>query len=139
MLRTVAVLCLAACLGVMIATSLTCAIGLSRQTSTWCGPGIILPIGIMLAIPNAIILGIPAALAFEKAGLNRWWQFVIGGIVISLPAWYVLAEPFSSTRWQAVGFFDSLNYLGTGAIAGGVFWFLKRGELRKVDKGPDSI
>ncbi|MDO9334181.1 MAG: hypothetical protein Q7T57_06650, partial [Dehalococcoidales bacterium] len=73
---------------------------------------------------SAVILGLPAHLAFRRLGLRSWWQFMLGGLIFAVPVWYSLAEPFESPRWIQSGFFDSLNYLGSGAIAGFAFWWL---------------
>ena len=72
----------------------------------------------------AVLLGLPASLLFQKVGFRRWWQFALGGVAFAVPYWYSLAEPFSSPRWAEVGFFDSLNYLGSGLAGGIAFWWL---------------
>ena len=123
MLRTVWLLSLAAMVGVVGATSSACVIGLISGTSTWCGLHFAWPIGFILAIPFAIVFGLPASLAFRKAGLFRWWQFVLGGSIVAAPVWYEFAQPFSSARWLSSGFFDSLIFLGTGAAAGLAYWW----------------
>ena len=125
MLRSIALLALAAVLGVVGGTSSACVIGVTQGTSTWCGFPLVWPIGAMLAIPVAILFGVPAELLFRRVGLLRWWQFVIGGVVLSLPLWYTLAQPFESPRWQASGFFDTLNYIGSGALGGLSYWLLR--------------
>jgi len=131
MLRTVTLLCIAAVLGVVGATTSTCLVGLTQGTTTWCGLPLAWPIGVAFAVPVALVLGIPADFAFRRAGLRQWWLFPIGGALLSLPVWYEFAQPFDSPRWQASGLFDTLNYVGTGALAGFAFWWLKvRREAR---------
>jgi hypothetical protein len=124
MLRVMLLLALAAVIGVVGATSSACVIGLSSGTGTWCGFVLVWPIGIIFAVPVALLLGAPADLLYRKAGLRRWWQFVLGGSLLSLPLWYELAQPFASARWQASGLFDSLNYIGSGALGGLAYWWL---------------
>jgi hypothetical protein len=125
MLRVLALLAFAAVLGVVAATSSACAIGLSQGTSTWCGFPLVWPIGIVFAVPVAVVLGLPADALYRKFGLRRWWQFVLGGAVLALPLWYSLAEPFSSPRWQLNGAFDTLNYVGSGVFGGLAYWWLR--------------
>jgi hypothetical protein len=124
-------LVLAAILGVVGATAVTCAVGLATGTGTWCGLPLYWVVGTPFAVASAVVLGFPASLAFRKLGLHRWWQFVLGGTALALPIWFGLAQPFDSVRWLASGLFDSLNYLGSGAVAGLAFWWLttrQRGE-----------
>jgi hypothetical protein len=124
-LRAIFFLALAAVVGVVGATSSACVVGLATGTDTWCGFPLVWPIGIIFAVPAAVLFGVPADLLYRKAGLRRWWQFVVGGSLLALPFWYELAQPFTSSRWQINGFFDSLNYLGSGAIAGLAYWWLR--------------
>jgi ABC-type spermidine/putrescine transport system permease subunit II len=123
MRRIVVLLLLAAVVGVVGATAVTCGVGLASGTSTWCGLPLYWVVGIPPAAISAVVLGLPAYLLFRKLGFLRWWQFIIGGTVLALPFWYEFAQPFSSARWHASGFFDSLNYLGSGAVAGFAFWW----------------
>ena len=44
--------------------------------------------------------------------------------MFAVPFWYSLAQPFESARWVQSGFFDSINYLGSGVLAGLAFWWL---------------
>lgn len=126
MRRTLALLCIAAVLGVVTATSSTCGIGLIAGTTTWCWmPGLWL-FAFPVATVFAVVLGFPAALLYRRLGLVRWWQFAVGGAVIAVPFWFEAALPFASPRWQQSGFYDSLNYLGSGLFGGLWFWFLLR-------------
>ena len=124
MLRILGLSCLAAILGVVTATSSTCGVGLASGTDTWCGLQWVWLVGFPTAIAFALVVGFPAALLYRKLGLTRWWQFLAGGALIATPYWFAMAEPFTSVRWQQSGFFDSLNYLGSGALAGIWFWWL---------------
>ncbi|MDM4767198.1 hypothetical protein [Pelomonas sp. SE-A7] len=126
MLRIAGMLALASLIGVVVSTSAACAIGLSRGTDTWCGFVLVWPIGTIIAAPFAVVVGIPADALFRRVGLKHWIWYVSGGLVLSLPVWYELAQPFDSPRWNSAGFFDSLQYLGTGAVAGLAFWVLRR-------------
>jgi hypothetical protein len=118
-------LTLASVIGVVGATSSACVLGLASGTSTWCGFWLVWPIGVIYAIPVAVLFGVPAEFLYRRAGFQRWWQFVLGGVVLSLPLWYQMAQPFVSVRWQQSGFFDSLNYLGSGAIGSFAYWWLR--------------
>jgi hypothetical protein len=118
-------LCVAAVLGVLAATTLTCVVGLSAGTDTWCG-ALIPFVGAPIAIVCAVVVGFPAHLLFRKFGLSSWWHYVSGGVLIAVPVWYQLATPFSSPRWEHAGVFDSLNYLGSGLFAGLAFYLLLR-------------
>ncbi|MET3918553.1 hypothetical protein ABID97_005384 [Variovorax sp. OAS795] len=60
----------------------------------------------------------------KRWNLKRWWQFALGGLLLAVPFWNELAVPFDSVRWAQSGLFDSLNYLGSGAVGGLVFWLL---------------
>lgn len=122
MIRALWFSCIAAILGVVTATGASCGIGLANGTDTWCGFGWVWPFAFPIALFFALVAGFPAALVFRKLGLKSWWQFFIAGGVISLPVWLVLAQPFSSPRWQSAGFYDSLNYLGAGAMSGLWLW-----------------
>ena len=119
-------LCLAAIAGVMIATTASCLIGLSIGTGTWCSPGLMAISGVPIAVVCALVAGLPAYLLFRRLHFTSWWHYALGGLLIAVPGWYLMAMPFSSPRWQSAGFFDSLNYLGSGLCAGVVFYFLVR-------------
>ena len=141
MLRVIGLLCLAAVIGVAIATAGTCGVGLLTGTSTWCGLPLYWLFGFPPAIAFAVALGFPAYLVFRRLGLRSWWQFTLGGLLSAVPFWYSLAQPFESARWVQSGLFDSLNYLGSGALAGLVFWWLAvRGQcaLTHRSSGPPS-
>jgi hypothetical protein len=83
-------------------------------------------VGWPLAIASAILFGAPAYAVFRWLGLAEWWQFALGGFIFATPIWYSFAEPFDSPRWQSAGFYDSLNYLGSGLVAGLLFWWFQR-------------
>jgi hypothetical protein len=124
MLRTIGLLCLAAVLGVTVATAGTCGVGLATGTGTWCGLPLYWIVGFPPAVLVAVIFGLPAHLLFQRIGLRSWVWFVVGGLLFSVPVWHSLAQPFDSPRWVQSGFFDSLNYLGSGAFGGLAFWWL---------------
>lgn len=124
MLRIIGLLCLAAIIGVTVATASTCGVGLLDGTGTWCGLPLYWLFGFPPAAACAVGLGLPAYLVFRRFGLLSWWNFMLGGLLIAVPFWYLLAQPFESARWVQSGFFDSLNYLGSGALAGLAFWWL---------------
>ena len=133
-LQILKLLCFASIMGVVGATTSACVIGLAIGTSTWCGVHLAWPVGFVLAIPCAVLFGFPAQFIYRKLGLTRWWQFVIGGVVIAIPIWESFAQPFSSARWLQSGFFDSLIFLGSGAFAAIVFWFLDRRRNARDDQ-----
>jgi hypothetical protein len=118
-------LLLAAVIGVVGATSLTCTVGLISGTNTWCGFIFAWPVGLFFAVPLALVLGLPADWLFRRFSIRQWWPFVLLGVLASVPVWYSLAEPFDSARWRSSGLFDSLNYLGCGAIAGFAYWWFR--------------
>jgi hypothetical protein len=117
-------LALCAGLGSMAATTLSCAVGLLNETDAWCGAGYIWIIAVPLAIGVAWLAGAVLLWPFAKMKLNAWWHYVIAGLAVASPIWLLLAQPFTSVRWQQSGVYDSLNYLGTGAIAALLFWLL---------------
>ena len=119
-------LAVAAVIGVAAATSTTCGVALAHDTRTWCGLPFVWFIGFPVAIVAAIVLGLPLTLIFWKLRLTRWWQFGLTGLVCAMPIWSVLAQPFGSTRWAQSGFFDSLNYLGSGFVGGLAYWWITR-------------
>ena len=125
MLLVVRLLVLAALVGVGVATSSACAIGLTAGTATWCGFPIVWPVAALIAIPIAVLFGVPADWLFRKLGFQRWWHFLLGGVLLALPVWYELAAPFESARWQSSGFFDTVNFIGSGAIGGLAYWWLR--------------
>jgi len=121
----IGLLCIAAVAGVIAATSLTCAVGLATGTDTWCS--MLTPlVGTPIAIACALVAGLPAYLLFRSLRLSQWWQFALGGALIALPLWYEFATPFNSARWAHAGAFDTLNYLGSGLLAGLAFYLLLR-------------
>lgn len=132
MFRTIALLAFAAVIGVILATSSACVIGLTQGTSTMCGFQLIWPIGMILAIPVAVVFGLPADFIYGRLGLRRWWQYLIGGVLFSLPIWFVMAVSTGLPRWQANGFFvaflDAINLIGVGVIASLVYWWLKTSD-----------
>ena len=116
---------IAAILGVTMAVLSSCGIGLVLGTGTWCSP-LVWFVGSLLAIATSLVGGVPMWFLFRRLGLERHWQYVLGGMLCALPAWYGLAQPFDSARWHHAGGFDSLNYLGSGAFGGLFFWFLSK-------------
>jgi len=130
MLWVAALLGLAAIIGVSAATSTSCGIGLLAGTSTWCGLPMSWLVGWPIAVVTAVVLGLPTYLAFKRLGLVRWWHFALGGALLAAPFWYQLAQPFSSARWMSSGSYDSLNYLGSGLLAGLAFWWLSTRTLK---------
>jgi len=124
MLRFLGLLCFSACAGVALATAGTCGVGLLAGTFAWCGLPFYWIAGFPLAILCALVFGLPAYAAMKRWNLKRWWQFALGGLLLAVPFWNELAMPFDSVRWAQSGLFDSLNYLGSGAVGGLVFWLL---------------
>lgn len=122
---------LASILGVTAAAMSSCGIGLALGTGTWCSPAIWF-IGSFFAMAAALIGGLPMWFLFRRLGLERHWQYVLGGMLCALPLWYALAQPFDSARWQHAGGLDSLNYLGSGAFGGFFFWLLSKRSVAQV-------
>ena len=120
--RTASMLGFAAIIGIVIATTTTCGVGLAHGTGTWCGLPFAWFIGIPVATVVALIFGLPLAFLFRKLRLTRWWQFGITGFLCAIPAWVELAQPFASVRWAQSGLYDSLNYLGSGLAGGLAYW-----------------
>jgi hypothetical protein len=125
MLLIASMLALAAILGVAAAVAVTCGVGIALGTTTWCSP-LIWFVGSQIAIVVALVAGLPLYGVFLRRRLVQWWQFALTGMLCALPIWYLLAGPFSSTRWYLAGAFDSLNYLGSGAFTGLIFWWFSR-------------
>jgi hypothetical protein len=71
-----------------------------------------------------LVIGVPAYFLFRWLGIRHWFWFALGGLLIAVPFWSLLAEPFHSARWHQAGLFDSLNYLGSGLLAGLFLWFV---------------
>ena len=117
-------LALAAAVGAIAATSLTCGVGLARGTDTWCGLGSIWIAAIPLAVVCAVAAGTPMFFMFRWLRLEAWWQYTLAGAAAAVPGWFLLARPFTSARWEQSGLYDSLNYLGTGALAALAFHVL---------------
>lgn len=130
-LRTMMMLGIAAVIGVTVATSATCGVGLAHGTGTWCALPLSWLIGFPFAIIAALVFGLPVAFLFWKLRLTRCWQFGTAGLMCAIPFWMELAAPFTSVRWVQSGFYDSLNYLGSG-LAGGVacWWICQRAGIR---------
>ncbi len=83
-------------------------------------------VAIPVSILVALILGGPLAIAFRWLKFNAWWQYALGGLAASLPAWVALSQPFESARWQSVGLYDTLNYVGSGVLSAIAYWFLSQ-------------
>jgi len=130
---TLLYLAIAAALGAMAATSLTCAVGLARGTDTWCGLGFIWLVAIPMAVVCALVVGIPLYLVFRWLHLHSWWQYTLAGAIAAVPGWIALAQPFASVRWEQSGFYDTLNYLGTGSLSALAFHLLLKHVL-----GPEN-
>lgn len=117
-------LVIASAIGAMGATSFTCSVGLFRGTDTWCGLGYFWIVAIPMSAIFAIVLGGPMYLVFRWLRVKAWWQYTSAGAIAAVPGWFVLAQPFASARWEQFGLYDTLNYLGTGALAALAFHFL---------------
>lgn len=81
------------------------------------------------AYPTAVILGIPTFLVFRHRGWFRWWQFVLGGMVIGcIPPLLVLVGIFGMPFAEFLLSADGAVFLGLGAAIGAVsvlvFWLL---------------
>jgi hypothetical protein len=123
--RTVACLCLAAIFGVMSGTGTACAIGISAGTFTYCGFSLIWPVGFIIAVPFALVIGLPSDWLFRRYGWRRWWQFALAGVVIALPVWHQLTDSFNSLAWRDNGLFGTINLLGSGLAGGLIYWWLR--------------
>ncbi len=123
-LATILCLAIAAAMGTMAATSLTCGVGLARGTDTWCGLGYFWVVAIPMAVLCGVVLGTPLYYIFRWLKLKAWWHYTLAGAVAAVPGWLVLAQPFASVRWGQSGLYDTLNYLGTGALAALAFHLL---------------
>ena len=110
--------------GVMVATSV--AHTLTPPEMSWSGLPWMWIVGAIVAIPHAVVFGLPAFVAFRKYGLGRWWHYAIGGVLIAVPCWVLIAQPFDSARWRYAGGYDSVNILGTGLVAAILFWAMER-------------
>jgi hypothetical protein len=122
--RTMAMLGVAAVIGVTGATFTTCGVGLVQGTGTWCALPLVWFIGFPLAVFSALVFGLPLALLFWRFRLTYWWQFGAAGFTCAIPFWIELAEPFTSARWAESGLYDSLNYLGSGLASGLAYWWI---------------
>jgi hypothetical protein len=114
---------LASILGVTAAVLSGCGIGLMLGTDTLCSP-LIWFVGSTVAMVVSVMGGLPMWFLFRRFGLERHWQYALGGLLCALPGWYLLAQPFDSARWLHAGGFDSLHYLGSGVFGGFFFWLL---------------
>lgn len=124
----------ASILGVAAAVLSSCGIALALGTGTWCSP-LTWFVGSIFAMATSLVVGLPMCLLFRRLGLERHWQYVLGGVLCAVPLWYELAQPFDSARWHHAGGFDSLNYLGSGAFGGFFFWWFSRrmrGDAQQV-------
>jgi len=90
----------------------------------------------LFAVPIAILIGAPAYFLLRTLGWVRWWHFTFAGTIMAVPFWIGLAEPFESIRWQQSALFDSINYLGSGALGALAFWCLLRGSKSVGLKSP---
>jgi hypothetical protein len=124
MFLKIGLLSASAAMGVMVATAGTCGVGLVMGTGAWCALPLYWIVGFPIAIIPAILFGYPMHSLFNYCGLRQWWHFAFGGLIMALPFWSALALPLESPRWAIAGFYDTLNYLGTGAVAGFTFWWL---------------
>ena len=131
-LTTIGLLCLAAVVGILAATSVTCGVGLVQGTDTWCGFHLMLLFGSPIAIPVALLLGFPAFLIYKRWNVRTWWMFALGGLLLATPVWYLLVSPIGNPRWEAAGLYDSINYLGTGLFGGLAFWLLRKGSANAL-------
>lgn len=95
-LRTMSMLGFAAVIGVTVATSTTCGVGLVHGTSTLCGLPLVWFTGFPIAVSVAIVFGLPLAFWFWKLRLTHWWQFGITGLVCAVPIW------IGTRRWACL-------------------------------------
>src|SRR5262245_36552400 len=70
---------LSSVLGVVVATSFTCGVGLIEGTSTWCGSGLFWLVGWPFAVSAALVIGVPAYFPCSLLGSSilvvvcAWW------------------------------------------------------------------
>ncbi|NQD37806.1 hypothetical protein HPT27_12285 [Permianibacter sp. IMCC34836] len=128
-------LAVSAVAGVVMATSGGCGVLMLQGSDAVCGLGWVWLFAIPTAVIFSILLGLPTLLLFKRVGFQRWWHYMLGGALIAAPFWYSLAGPFDSARWHHASLYDSINYLGSGAMAGLALWlaefeFAKRQSAR---------
>ncbi len=89
-----------------------------------------------ISYPVSLMLGAPVAYALIKSHKNRWWHYVIGGILTSMIAIFIiLVIPFirlgSSlfADWNSLYTTIALMMAASGPIVAATFWAVTRPDL----------
>jgi hypothetical protein len=83
--------------------------------------------GSAIAYVSALVLGLPAYLVMKRITSLAWWQIAIAGGLCGLPYWLISEYPYTSAYFQNQGVKNLVLYVGSGVIAGLVFWFITQG------------
>jgi hypothetical protein len=111
----------AATLGVLSATYMSCGVDMMSHPMMTCDAEKILPFGIAIGAAFALLIGYPTSRLFMKLKYFRCWQFVLGATLIATPFYVIMGEPFK-TDWADNGRVFFILYLGSGAFSGLYYW-----------------
>ena len=82
------------------------------------------PIGLAVAYPMALVLGMPIVVLMCRSQRLQWWTFVAAGIVCAVPALVGYAWLRDVPHLQPYDLLNGLVVLAWGAFSGACFWLI---------------
>lgn len=82
------------------------------------------PIGVALAYPTALLLGLPLFLGLRRQGWLSWWQLSMGGTLCALPLVLLYWQVGTPPHLEAFDWLNGLSLAAWGGFSGLSFWLL---------------
>jgi hypothetical protein len=82
------------------------------------------PVGLAVAYPVALVLGVPLLILMHRARRLEWWSFVITGIACTLPVLIGYAWMQHVPHLESFSALNALIVLAWGAFSGACFWLI---------------
>jgi hypothetical protein len=83
-----------------------------------------LPIGLAVAYPSALAIGVPLIMIMRRRAWLSWWCFVIAGALCALPALIAYAYVGDVPHLDSFNLPGAALVVASGAFTGACFWLL---------------
>jgi hypothetical protein len=83
-----------------------------------------LPVGLLVAYPCELVIGLPILLLLRRVGWMKWWHFGIAGVLSAIPAVVIHWRIGSTPQIEAFSPGNAALTLLWGALAGLCFWLI---------------
>jgi hypothetical protein len=82
------------------------------------------PIGLAVAYPVALLLGVPLLLMMRRANRLQWWWFLAAGVTCATPVLIGYAWLNDVPHLESFSAINALIVLAWGAFSGACFWLI---------------